>query len=182
LWLLDQRLTTWNPKFVAKPRRIAISIQSMATASKVRLTDIIDGSSNTLIVGERPPSADLYWGWWFTSVGYDLSGRGDGVLGPREYDYAATRFIDGGGDTGAGSGTPCIQAYPPYGKVGFQPGRIQDNCDQSHFWSLHTGGANFAFGDGHVQFLSYAVDAPAQPTSTFTALCTRDGGEVVGEH
>jgi prepilin-type N-terminal cleavage/methylation domain-containing protein/prepilin-type processing-associated H-X9-DG protein len=128
--------------------------------SKVRITDITDGSSNTFLVGERPPSANLYGGWWF-GTGYDLSGRGDVALGPRDYDYAASIGCS---------------ANP---KVGFQPGRIQDDCDQSHFWSQHTGGANWLLGDGSVKFVTYAVDSPAKQTSTFTDLCTRDGGEVV---
>jgi prepilin-type processing-associated H-X9-DG protein/prepilin-type N-terminal cleavage/methylation domain-containing protein len=149
--------------------------------SKVRITDITDGSSNTFIVGERPPSADLYFGWWFAGLGYDNSGRGDHVLGPREYEYAAATFTGSWSASGE-SGIPCTQAYPPNGKVGFQPGRVQDSCDQTHFWSLHTGGANWAFADGHVRFLSYAVDSPAQPTSTFTALCTRDSGEVISDY
>src|SRR5262249_21838482 len=144
--------------------------------SKVRLTDITDGTSNTFIVGERPPSADMYWGWWFAGAGYDWSGRGDVVLGPRDYGYAAAMTTRGS------PGIPCNQAYPPNGKVGFQPGRIQDNCDQSHFWSLHIGGANWLRGDGSMKFVSYTVDSPADPTSNFTALCTRNGGEVIREY
>ncbi|MFO0970296.1 MAG: DUF1559 domain-containing protein [Gemmataceae bacterium] len=31
---------------------------------KVTMTSISDGTSNTLMVGPRPPTADSYWGWW----------------------------------------------------------------------------------------------------------------------
>ena len=60
----------------------------------------------------------------------------------------------------------------PASKSAFQPGRLSDDCDQCHFWSLHTGGANFAFADGSVRFLTYSA-SPVLP-----ALGTRDGGEV----
>src|SRR5581483_9952628 len=37
--------------------------------------DITDGTSNTLLVGERPPSTDMNFGWGF--AGYGASGNGD---------------------------------------------------------------------------------------------------------
>src|SRR5262249_50955323 len=50
---------------------------------KINFASISDGSSNTLMVGERPPSQDLFYGWWFAGAGFDGSGVGDITLGAR---------------------------------------------------------------------------------------------------
>lgn len=65
--------------------------------------------------------------------------------------------------------------YPdcPSGTYPYSPGRVNNNCDLFHFWSLHPGGANFAFADGSVRFLSYSA------ASVVPALATRAGGETV---
>src|SRR5207248_6959925 len=103
--------------------------------SKVRLTDVADGLSQTGMVGERPPSLDLYYGWWFAGAGFDGSGVGDVVLGARSTNYAASL------------GCPAT-------KVGFQPGSVTNPCDQVHWWSNHTGGGNFLMGDASVHFVT----------------------------
>jgi prepilin-type processing-associated H-X9-DG protein len=64
----------------------------------------------------------------------------------------------------------------PHSKFGFQSGRISDPCDQVHFWSLHSGGANFLLADGSARFVSYSAD------SVLPGLVTRSGGEDVPDY
>ena len=132
--------------------------------SKVRIADITDGTSNTLMVGERPPSADLSFGWWFAGDGVDERGTGDGTLGATETNYY--NYVHGHNTNPA-----TCQGAPVYG---FAPGNINEDCDQVHFWSLHAGGGNFLLADGSVRFVTYGLDP-----NTFRALCTRDGGEAL---
>jgi prepilin-type processing-associated H-X9-DG protein len=124
--------------------------------SQVRFADIRDGASNTLMIGERPPSADYVLGWWYAGWGQNKDGSAEYVLGVNEMNtYAGT------------------QGVCPSGPYSFAPGSISDICDTFHFWSLHSGGANFAFADGSVHFLTYSV-APLMPS-----LASRARGEIV---
>jgi prepilin-type N-terminal cleavage/methylation domain-containing protein/prepilin-type processing-associated H-X9-DG protein len=125
--------------------------------SRVRLGDISDGTSNTLMLGERPASADMQFGWWYAGVGQLGTGSGDLVLGVREQNLQPIT-----------SNSPCGPgAYP------FSPGGFDDPCAMFHFWSPHAGGSHFAFADGSVRFLTYAADA------VMPALASRAGGEAV---
>lgn len=122
--------------------------------SRIRIADITDGASNTLFAGERPPSWDNQYGWWYAGVGQKLTGSGDMVLGVEEPNILTVTV---------GSCAP--------GTYKFGPGDIGNQCDMFHFWSMHPGGANFLFADGSVHFLSYSA-APILP-----ALASRAGGE-----
>ena len=124
--------------------------------SRVRLTDIHDGLTNTLLVGERPPSPDLVYGWWYAGIGQDFRGSLDSHMSVRENNVSPyTKY------------KPCTAGPFAYG-----PGRPDDFCSTFHFWSLHSGGANFLFADGSIHFLPYAAAA------ILPALATRAGGEV----
>jgi prepilin-type processing-associated H-X9-DG protein len=124
--------------------------------SHIRLSDIVDGTSNTLMVGERPPGPDFWYGWWYAGYGQRVpTGSADMVLGVREINDA----IDLEG---------C-----PVGPYSFSPGNLDNPCDVLHFWSLHSGGANFLMADGSVHFLIYNA------ADILPALATRNGHEPV---
>lgn len=119
--------------------------------SRVRLRAISDGTSNTLMAGERPPSLDLAFGRWYGGWGHWSAYNA--FLGVREngLEDHAYHCLDG-----------------PYE---FRAGGLSDPCSALHFWSLHSGGANFLAADGSVRFLTYSA-APLLP-----ALATRAGRE-----
>ncbi len=117
--------------------------------STVKIGDITDGTSGTLMVGERSfRYAESTWvgavtGTNFASVlGSPLPGQ----------VYNASSFVLGhtsdsyGGPTGPN--------------------------DANNFTSNHTGGVNFVFADGHVTFLGGSVNY-----QVYKALSTRAGGE-----
>jgi prepilin-type N-terminal cleavage/methylation domain-containing protein/prepilin-type processing-associated H-X9-DG protein len=127
--------------------------------SHTRFADISDGTSNTLLLGERPPSADYQFGWWYAGYGQQGTGSADIVLGVREPNLQP---IVSGSTCGPGN-------YPFMPANGFN-----DQCGMFHFWSPHPGGSNFALADGSVRFLHYEAD-PIMPS-----LASRAGGEPVG--
>jgi prepilin-type processing-associated H-X9-DG protein len=124
----------------------------------VDLVNIPDGTSQTLLVGERPPDDGLLSGWWYRY--HAFPGGPDVAMFTQSWGFLVDRCRQTGGSDG-------ILAYH------FGPGLTSNPCDRHHFWSLHPGGANFAFADGSVRFLPYSA------VHILPALGSRDGGEVV---
>lgn len=134
--------------------------------SYVRLTDIEDGTAETVLIGERPPDSDFNLGWWFAGAGWDGSGIGDVLMGSNEVGYL--NWVNTGGEFG----TPNC----PNSSLNYQNGNVFDPCSQVHFWSLHTGGSHFAMSDGSVRFLAYGGG-----NSILPSIVTRNGHETLND-
>ena len=119
------------------------------------MSGVSDGLSNTLMIGETTKwhvnGAAFAWGYraW-VMTGVDPGSWNPGI---NLWHLPAVH--------------PTWQS-PPYTPV---PGRIRT------WWSaggsLHTGGANFALGDGSVRYIRESI-----PTTTLNAMSTMSGGEV----
>jgi prepilin-type N-terminal cleavage/methylation domain-containing protein/prepilin-type processing-associated H-X9-DG protein len=127
--------------------------------SWVGMHGVTDGTSNTLIIGERPPSKTLLYGWQWAGAG-DMPhfGATDVVLGVHE------RALD-------------PNAKPDY----FRRGTREDPGDihRYHFWSQHPGGANWALVDGSVRFMSYGAGGPENTNTVIEAMSTRNKADKI---
>lgn len=143
-----------------------------------RVQQITDGTSNTILVGERPAVQPYVFGWWYAGVGQFEPNR----LGPANsnlqqrlqfqgvFTGSAAHTLGAAELNRQSSGYSAYDNCPP-GPYRYGPGSQDNPCDAFHFWSLHPGGAHFLFGDGSVHFLSYGIGG------NLVKLATRAGGE-----
>lgn len=120
--------------------------------SFIGIQEITDGTSNTIVVGERSQRwCEATW------VGAVTLAQ---IFPPS--GSPALPFV------GNASGMILGHSFegPP------NSGKLECNC----FSSAHQGGAQFVFADGHLQFISSSLD-----TLVFRAISTRAGNESIGE-
>jgi prepilin-type N-terminal cleavage/methylation domain-containing protein/prepilin-type processing-associated H-X9-DG protein len=157
------------------------SIISQPPDGPVRITDIVDGSSNTIMIVEdagRPA--------WYGSKGLAAQ-PAIGGYAPVLVPYSATGPVPQGGGAWAdplnyiatngsdpsGSG---IAAGGNFDGMPAAPWSCANGCsNDSEIFAFHTGGSNILFGDGSVRFVKNGLTM-----NQMQALLSRAGGEVIG--
>jgi prepilin-type N-terminal cleavage/methylation domain-containing protein/prepilin-type processing-associated H-X9-DG protein len=148
----------------------------------VRRNDISDGSSNTILFGERN-HRDSNWNTWPGAPFQPPPNPplsfidGYGVWAPAGVHAIADVTMSGYATINYGTPVaytpPPPMIPPPPPPVPWPTFQPYYEVRLSAFGSGHTGGANFCLADGSVHFVSDGISL-----RTLQALCTREGGEV----
>lgn len=136
-----------------------------------RIASATDGTSNTLYVAECAGQPDVFIAGRRMTMD-DFANYTDDKVVDFEGRLCPT---DGTGwadpDCGFSINGATGDGLNKYGPV------MINAINVSEAYSFHTGGACFAMADGSAHFISDSIDA-----QTFVSLCTRAGGEVVGQY
>lgn len=131
--------------------------------SKTRISEISDGTSNTIFLGEHSSAlSDKSWAGVIpgASVHPRISSPENG------FDGAATMVLVHMGPSG---GELDITGFPIIHPVNFPTLHV------GQMYAEHPGGGNICMGDGSVRFFSEEIDL-----ITFAELSSMDEGEVIG--
>jgi prepilin-type N-terminal cleavage/methylation domain-containing protein/prepilin-type processing-associated H-X9-DG protein len=134
----------------------ATNRSAMYRNSSVKMTQIIDGTAETVLLVECAARPLIYRG---RQMRADLANdQGQGWI-----DSEGPFSLDGSNENGSlqGQGTTTT----PW---------AMNATNENEPYSFHPAGGNTLFADGHVQFIAEAI-----PLEVFAAMCTRTGREVV---
>jgi prepilin-type N-terminal cleavage/methylation domain-containing protein/prepilin-type processing-associated H-X9-DG protein len=136
--------------------------------SKIRMEAIPDGTSNTLLYGERKHFDPEFDRIYDSPTPFPIAGWSG---------WAWTSSENSVGDILGHAAVPINYMVPPTAPKRSENGSVANLYiyDRVCAWgSFHTAGANFCYADGSVHFLSDSIDL-----GVLQALSTRNGGEVV---
>ncbi len=138
---------------------IIIDDSDLSGKFTVNIVSVLDGTSSTIMITERPPPFDGKWGWWDTKCcTVDTISP---ALGYRD------RYSNG-----AKGNCPDVAVY--------QAGDYRDDCFFNGIWSHHPEGSYFGMGDGSVRRILYSAGNQTLGSETIIeALASRNGGENV---
>ena len=164
------------------------AVQGILTFRGARMRDIVDGTSNTAMVGEihRGALFNRYSGgpsnitgqrckWWAAESGFcaadtwfppnaanPTKGNNKGMTAPQN---------------GAANDLGCLSGQGPCAdQVSWVDDVAPDEPGARGLSSAHTGGAQVLLGDGSVRFVSDSIDI-----TTWRGVGTMNNGEVLGE-
>lgn len=131
----------------------------------IRIAEVTDGTSNTLMFCEDAGRPDFYV---------------RGGHGPQNNNPGGGNMSVSNGRVIGSGWADTINSIPlhTFTNDGLSvPGPCAINCtNNNEAFSFHTGGINAGFADGRVRFLAENIHLP-----TYAALITRASGEVIGE-
>lgn len=144
--------------------------QSVTNSRKLSLTDITDGTSNTIMLSERISTTVTGWGGLPGDI--TLGNMGAGLYTNLNTPNTTVPDLLRGNSDGAGDACPINHADSGYKPPCAWAGSNQANAHAAAF-SKHTGGVNAALGDGSIRFFKNSITA-----ATWRSMGTANGGEV----
>jgi prepilin-type N-terminal cleavage/methylation domain-containing protein/prepilin-type processing-associated H-X9-DG protein len=143
-------------------------VMRVVTEGPTRMTGVTDGTSNTVLFAECAGREDVY--------------RGGRLFATAQTNPSLPNVARARGGAWATNDNPYeigqrILWPSPQGSLPASvPMRINSSNEWGFvFYAFHTGGANVAMADGSVRLLKDST-----PLAAVAALCTRGGGEVIG--
>lgn len=156
---------TWYVGVYSNPNTInngvIVDDSRLRTKLTVSLSQVSDGTTHTILIAERPPSAEGNFGWWDSRCCIE-----------------DTHTPVVGTDAPFSSGRNGHCPDPAY----YGPGNYQDRCAFNGMWSNHPDGGNFCMADGSVRTIAYHVNKMkigSGPVTLLEGLASKADNELV---